>query len=145
MAIIARVRRKVGLGEDPNPWVHNQGRAIRSEGYTGWIRLPDFLEAIPGVADELRSHWLLEKPVKYARQYDGGWLVAVWDKRDALHNDYVWMFQIYPEGGTTQTGSTQGGSGQSGGSTGSLPPGAPPANGAGPLGRLRGLMRKRGL
>jgi hypothetical protein len=136
MAIFLRVRRTVGLTEDPNPWVHDQGRRIRAEGYTGWIRLPDFLASIPGVVEELRSHWLLEKPVKYARQFDGGWLVAVWDQRDSIHNDYVWMYQIYPEARSTTNG---------GGSVGGLPPGAPPANAGGPLGRLRGLIRKRGL
>lgn len=140
MAIISRVRRKVGLVEDPNDWVHNQGRTIRAEGYTGWTQLPGFLASVPGVVEELRARWILDKPVKYARQYDGGWLVAVLDRRGgSLQNDYVWMYQIYPEGGGTQGGST------GGGTTGTLPPGAPPANDAGPLGRLRGLIRKRGL
>lgn len=150
MAIALLVHRTVGLAEKPDPWVHDQGRAVRAEGFSDWVDLPDVLASIPGVVEELSAHWVLGRPVKYARLLAGGWLVAVWDQRGSFHNDYVWLYEVHPEA-SRPVGLPDG----------APPPGAPPVGPletpAGdaaedpppvpgdPLARLRALLRRTRL
>ena len=146
--------RKPLVGGDPlslyvaDQWLLKQASNYRTGGWSGLGPMPPFL-AGPESQAVLEAEGDLGVPGKWAPTSAGTYLWAVYKTFGAATRMNIYEISDQTKQQTSSTGgsgsSSSGYVGGQGSSSGGLPPGAPPANGRDPLGRLRVLMRQKGI